>query len=119
MQATLINDWWITTDTGGSMGTTDTSGITTKQKHNAQKVYDYFSALGWSRSAIAGMLGNMQVESWLSPGLIQGTHRSSLPNSAANLTDVPNSVMINSGSIYPPFYRVEYASAPQNPISVI
>ena len=95
MQATLINDWWITTDTGGSMGTTDTSGITTKQKHNAQKVYDYFSALGWSRSAIAGMLGNMQVESWLSPGLIQGTHRSSLPNSAANLTDVPNSVMIN------------------------
>ena len=95
MQATLINDWWITTDTGGSMGTTDTSGISAKQKHNAEKVYNYFSALGWSRSAIAGMLGNMQVESWISPGLIQGTHRSSLPNSAANLSDVPNSVMIN------------------------
>ena len=95
MNATLVNDWWMTTDTGGSMGTTDTSGITDKQKHNAQKIYDYFSALGWSLSAIAGMIGNMQLESWLSPALIQGTHRSTLPNSAANLSDVPNSVMIN------------------------
>ena len=95
MQATLVNDWWMTTDTGGSMGTTDTSGISTKQEHNATKVFNYFSALGWSLSAIAGMIGNMQLESWLSPALIQGTHRSSLPNSASNLSDVPNSVMIN------------------------
>ena len=95
MQATLINDWWLTTDTGGSMGTTDTSGITAKQKHNAEKVYNYFNALGWSLSAIAGMIGNMQLESWLSPALIQGTHRSQLPNSASDLSDVPNSVMIN------------------------
>lgn len=95
MQATLINDWYITTDTGGSMGTTDTSGITAKQIHNATKVYNYLSNLGWSLSAIAGALGNMQVESWLSPGLIQGTHRSQLPNSAASLSDVPNSVMLN------------------------
>lgn len=95
MQATLVNDWYITTDTGGSMGTTDTSGISTKQQHNATKVYTWFHALGWSLSAIAGMLGNMQLESWLSPGLIQSGHRSSLPNSAANLSDVPNSVMIN------------------------
>ena len=95
MQATLINNWWLTTDTGGSMGTTNTSGITEKQKHNATNVYNYFSALGWSLSAIAGMLGNMQLESWLSPALIQGTHRSQLPNSAASLSDVPNSVMIN------------------------
>ena len=95
MQATLVNDWWLTTNQGGSMGTTDTSGITEKQKHNAEKVYNYFSNLGWSLSAIAGMLGNMQLESWLSPALIQGTHRSLLPNSASNLSDVPNSVMIN------------------------
>lgn len=95
MNATLVNDWWMTTDTGGTMGTTNTSGITEKQKHNAQKIYDYFSALGWSLSAIAGMIGNMQLESWLSPALIQGTHRSTLPNSAANLSDVPNNVMIN------------------------
>ena len=95
MQATLVNDWWMTTDSGGSMGTTDTSGITSEQEHNATKVFNYFSALGWSLSAIAGMIGNMQLESWLSPALIQGTHRSQLPNSARNLTDVPNSIMIN------------------------
>ena len=95
MQATLVNDWWMTTDTGGSMGTTNTSGITSKQQHNAEKIYNYFSALGWTLSAIAGMIGNMQLESWLSPALIQGTHRSTLPNSASNLSDVPNSVMIN------------------------
>ena len=101
MQATLYNDWWLTTDTGGNMGTTNTSGITSKQQHNAEKIYNYFSALGWSDSAIAGMLGNMQVESWLSPALIQSTHRSLLPNSASNLSDVPNSVMIN-------FYDTHY-----------
>ena len=95
MQATLVNDWYITTDSGGSMGTTDTSGISTKQTHNATKIYNYLSGLGWSLSAIAGAIGNMQVESWLSPGLIQGTHRSLLPNRAASLSDVPNSVMIN------------------------
>lgn len=102
MNATLVNDWYLTTDTGGSMGTTDTSGITSKQQHNATKVYTYFNDLGWSLSAIAGMLGNMQAESWLSPAYIQRTHRSSLPNSAANLSDVPNSTML---SFYDPDNR--------------
>ena len=95
MDATLVNDWWMTTNRGGTMGTTNTSGITSKQEHNATKVYNYFNALGWSRSAIAGIIGNMQLESWLSPALVEGTHRSQAPNSAANLSDVPNSVMIN------------------------
>lgn len=95
MQATLINDWWMTTDSGGTMGTTDTSGISDKQIHNAEKIYAYFTALGWTVNAISAMIGNMQLESWLSPALIQGTNRYRLPNSAANLSDVPNSVMIN------------------------
>ena len=95
MQATLINDWWITTDTGGTMGTTNTSGITDKQIHNATKVYQYFISRGWTVNAISAMVGNMQLESWLSPGLIQGTNRYRLPNSASSLSDVPNSVMIN------------------------
>lgn len=95
MQATLVNNWWMTTDTGGSMGTTNTSGITSKQIHNATLIYRWFKSNGFSDSAIAGMIGNMQVESWLSPALIQATHRSQLPNHAANLSDVPNSVMIN------------------------
>lgn len=95
MDATLVNDWWMTTNRGGTMGTTNTSGITSKQEHNATKVYNYFVGLGWSRSAIAGIIGNMQLESWLSPALVEGTHRSQAPNSAANLSDVPNSAMLS------------------------
>lgn len=93
MQPTLINDWYLTTDT--HLGTSNTSGVTAEQKHNAEKVYQAFSALGWSLSAIAGMIGNMHHESFLSPAYIQATHRGSLPNSAASLSDVPNSVMLS------------------------
>ena len=95
MNATLYNDWWTTTDTGGSMGTTDSSGVTDKQEHNASKILAYFRSLNWTVNAISAMVGNMQLESWLSPGLIQGTNRYRLPNSGANLSDVPNNVMIN------------------------
>lgn len=94
MQATLVNDWWMTTDTGSSMGTTNTFGITSKQQHNAEKIYNYFHNLGWSLAAIAGMIGNMQLESWLSPAIVQAGHRSYFPNNAANLADVPNSAAI-------------------------
>lgn len=93
MTPTLVNGWWLSTDT--RIGTSDTSGVTTAQETNAQNIYNYFSALGWSLSAICGMLGNMHVESYLSPAYIQSTNRSQLPNSAASLSDVPNSVMIN------------------------
>ena len=100
MTPTLVNGWWLSTDT--RIGTSDTSGVTSAQETNAQNIYNYFSALGWSLSAICGMLGNMQVESYLSPAYIQSAHRSQLPNSAASLSDVPNSVMLNfyGGSNY-------------------
>ena len=103
MNAELINGWWMTTDSGGQMGTTNTSNISEKQRQNAQKIHQYFKNLGWSESAIAGMIGNMQLESWLSPALIQGTNRWRLPNSAASLSDVPNEVMIN-------FYKEYYGA---------
>lgn len=38
---------------------------------NAQYIMDYFSARGWSKNAIAGMLGNMQAESTINPGIWQ------------------------------------------------
>lgn len=103
MNVQLINDWYMTTDSGGQMGTTDTSGVTDRQKHNATKVYQYFKNLGWSLSAIAGMLGNFHLESWMSPAYIQDTNRWRLPNRAASLSDVPNSVMIN---FYKEYYNV-------------
>jgi len=88
-----INGWWMSTDT--LMGSTDTSAIGQRMKDNARKIYNYFKGYGWSDSAIAGMLGNMQLESTLSPALIQSTNRWRLPNRAADLSDVPNSVMLN------------------------
>lgn len=93
MTPELINGYWLSTDT--HLGTSNTSGITDAQKTNATNVYNYFTALGWSLSAIAGMIGNMQHESFLSPAYIQATHRGSLPNSASSLSDVPNSVMLS------------------------
>ena len=105
MIAELINGWWLSTDT--HLGTSDSSGVTDKQIHNAQKVYAFFRARGWSLSAIAGMLGNFQVESFMSPAYIQGTNRDRLPNGAASLSDVPNSVMIN-------FYKEYYSDPKRN-----
>lgn len=93
MQPTLINDWYLTTDQ--HLGTSDTSNVNSMQQHNAGKVYTYFTAEGWTLSAIAGMLGNMQVESYLSPAYIENSHRNNLPNSASDISDVPNSVMLS------------------------
>lgn len=98
MQIQYINGWWMSTDT--LMGSTDTSNIGSRMIDNARKFRNYFKAKGWSENAIAGMLGNAQVESTLNPAMIQSTNRWRLPNSAANLSDVPNSVMINYTSNY-------------------
>ena len=38
---------------------------------NARLVYNYFVAVGWGSNAIAALLGNMQGESTLNPGLIE------------------------------------------------
>ena len=96
-----INGWWMSTDT--LMGSTDTSNIGSHMIENARKIYNYFTGKGWSLSAIAGMLGNIQVESTFSPALIQATNRWRLPNNAANLSDVPNSVMLN---FYDSYYGI-------------
>ena len=88
-----INGWWMSTDT--LMGSTDTSNISQRMVDNARKIWNYFKGYGWSDSAIAGMLGNMQLESTFNPAIIQSTNRWRLPNRAAELSDVPNSVMLN------------------------
>lgn len=85
------------------MGSTDTSNIGSRMQENARKIYSYFTGKGWSLSAIAGMLGNIQVESTFSPALIQATNRWRLPNNASELSDVPNSVMLN---FYDSYYGI-------------
>lgn len=90
MAAILQNGWYISAnqyDVGVSSGTP-----TAYQTHNAQKVYDTFSALGWTRNAIAGMVGNMQYESCLDPACVYP--KSNFPNGGASLEDLDNTYAI-------------------------
>ena len=41
-------------------------------KDNAQFIMSYFFMQGWTKNAIAAMLGNMEVESTINPGIWQG-----------------------------------------------
>lgn len=45
---------------------------TAEQKNNAKIINAFFIPLGWTANAIAGMLGNIEVESTVNPGLWQG-----------------------------------------------
>lgn len=42
-----------------------------QMKDNAQYILDYLTARGWSVNAVCGMLGNMQSESTINPGIWQ------------------------------------------------
>lgn len=39
---------------------------------NALYIWNYLGSRGWSRNAVAGMLGNMETESTINPGIWQG-----------------------------------------------
>lgn len=60
------------------------------QRYNMQKVNAYFSALGWTLNAIAGMLGNMMVESTVNPWLFEHHSR--------NWDDVPG-ILADTGGM--------------------
>ena len=40
-----------------------------EKKHNAAIIFRFFRFLGWTKNAIAGMVGNMDAESYLNPGV--------------------------------------------------
>lgn len=40
-----------------------------EMKHNAKLVWQFFSARGWSINAVSAMLGNMETESTINPGI--------------------------------------------------
>lgn len=92
MNITLVNGWYLATNAraGGWSGTPST-----EQLSNANIIRSFFLNEGWTINAICGMLGCMQGESTVNPAFIQDSRRSVLPNSANNLSDVPNSIMKN------------------------
>lgn len=43
-----------------------------EMEDNARYIWNYLGVRGWSRNAVAGMLGNMETESTINPGIWQG-----------------------------------------------
>lgn len=44
---------------------------TSERRHNGVNVYNYFVGLGWTLNAACALLGNMELESSINPGLWQ------------------------------------------------
>lgn len=83
---TQYDGWWV--ELGTYFRTTDVRIYKPEQVQidNMNLVYDYFIARGWTANAIAGMLGNMMVESSVNPWLFE--HRSlDWSNPSAILSD--------------------------------
>lgn len=90
----LYNDYWVYLRY--SMGSTHLNP-NDKQIHNATKIYNALIAQGYSSVAACGILGNMQTESGLSPGALDG-HLSSLPDNGQHLSSLTNQVMLGYAS---------------------
>ena len=45
---------------------------------NANYIFSYLSSRGWTKNAICGMLGNLQTESTINPGIWQGLHQGNM-----------------------------------------
>ena len=58
----------------GSVWGTSEALTTEEMRIDANYIATYFRAQGWTLNAIAGMLGNLQVESSLNPGRWQGNN---------------------------------------------
>lgn len=104
MTPQLINGFWLSPDQ--RIGPWHIAGgtVTQAQKDNANAIKSFFvDGEGWTLNAVCAMLGNMMGESTLNPAFIQETNRWRLPNSAQDLSDVPNSVMQN---FYKEYYGV-------------
>ncbi len=106
MELTLVNGFWMSTTRIAGNWSASTS---IQQQENANIIRSFFINEGWTLEAICGMLGCMQGESTINPAFIQATNRNKLPNGADELTDVPNSVMINFYMQYFGDTRKEYA----------
>lgn len=89
----LFNDWWVYLRdmTGGTYGSShlDPSKY---QTHNAYMMRAALQQQGYDEKAIAGIIGNAQVESGITTGAIEKW--SVLPNSGESIEDVPNSYML-------------------------
>lgn len=91
--AFLYNNAWVYLRASGGMGV-NYGGASDKQKHNAELFYNLLRVFGYTHSAACGVLGNMQVESGLSPGALYGDY-SQLPNGGEHVGDLTNNALLN------------------------
>lgn len=63
MNVIQYNGYWIATDVYLQQD---------KRNENAKLIWDYLTNLTWTPQAVAGILGNMDVESAMNPALIEG-----------------------------------------------
>lgn len=81
-----------------------------EMKPNAQYIYRYLSAQGWTLNAIAGLLGNLQEESKMSPAIWESIIAGSTVNEDG--TQILNMTVIqdyyNSHRRYPGFGLVQW-----------
>ena len=71
MQVIQYNGYWIASDVYLTQD---------KRDENARLIWAYLTGLGWSETAVAGILGNMDVESSMNPALIEGRGYHNLPD---------------------------------------
>lgn len=88
----LYNNWWTYLRDMNSPYGSPHLNPSDYQIHNAYMMRRALSAQGYDDTAIAGVIGNAQIESCITPGSIE--KYSILPNGAQTLADVPNSYMI-------------------------
>lgn len=104
MNATLVNGFYIATDHRLGDWSVLYNNPTAEQLNNANIIRSFFLNEGWTINAICGMLGCMQGESTINPAFIQQTNRYRLPNSAADISDVPNNVIKH---FFKEYYQVQ------------
>lgn len=61
-----------------SVCTTNSTLTTTQMNSNAEYIYKYLTGQGFTKQAACGVLGNMQAESGINPGIWQSTNNTGL-----------------------------------------
>lgn len=66
-----------------------------EMKINAQWILNYFTQKGWTKNAICGMLGNMQSESTINPGIWESLNEGNINGGFGLVQWTPASKIIN------------------------
>lgn len=86
---------------------------------NAQFILDYLGSRGWTKNAICGMLGNMQTESTINPGIWQSLNEGNMSGGyglvqwtpASKYIDWANANGLTYGEMTSQLARIEYEVA--------